>query len=885
MLDARLDVRRVVLVLLAVGLAAALAASTPSDAQAHELDHPAPGFTQSAPLSSAVNSNAAGEGENLGWELITTIPTGNPHTDIDFFTQGGESYAAVGTLAVGPNAGGQSIIQLTTTDEETGEQTVDPSFLTAHPSATCVSNPAAALGLQHDVEATPKSADVINNGSYLPTATTADAQLIIDASDAEGRCHDQGDGGLVGAPNGGLELVDVTDLENPVEIGLTSHIGESHTVNVDPKRPHIAYSVTSDAVTVSADVNDVDGDGDKEELIRENEIATDSDRFDLDGFEVVDMSSCMNVNDRATFATDAEVEAKREGCRPEVYRYRYPTLDMSLGHTNTSSVYGCHELEIYPNDRLTCGSGAALLVFDMAGAFDDMGTPDDFTDDKPRGTPLPCRPRESSTADPVFATGATVMDCVTGGTDEAPVDLTIPNWLQIGAPSLEGVNWLGSVYHQGRGGPLNVFQDIDFNHEAELTRSGNYLIATDERGGGVTPPGAACDQLDFNQQGNGGIHAYQVDELKTVRPSADTPEARQEEAHEAYARGTDGEKAIFRAPIRTQPQATVCTAHVMQQVPGQNRIFMGYYSQGTQVVDYVELPNGQLEWVEDQDAQEGSEATDEAPASRPQAETEQAGYFIPENANTWVSHIFKVDENEDGTFTYYGATGDFNIGAAGRNAIDIYKVTLPAPADVCTLAPQQEEYTDIESAREVHRRSVNCVLFYEIARGTSATTYTPGQDVTREQMASFVVNALEAAGAGDKLPAGGGADEFSDIANSNHRDNINRLADAGIIRGTGGRSFSPGQLISREQMATFMVAAARFATGEDYAGTADHFADVTAANPHRENINGGFEAGLFSGTKAPEEGKPSSGTFSPEVEVKRDQMATFLIRLFEQTIQ
>ena len=35
--------------------------------------------------------------------------------------------------------------------------------------------------------------------------------------------------------------------------------------------------------------------------------------------------------------------------------------------------------------------------------------------------------------------------------------------------------------------------------------------------------------------------------------------------------------------------------------------------------------------------------------------------------------------NSDGSFTYWGATGDFALGDAGRNAIDIYKVTLPAP--------------------------------------------------------------------------------------------------------------------------------------------------------------------------------------------------------------
>ena len=57
----------------------------------------------------------------------------------------------------------------------------------------------------------------------------------------------------------------------------------------------------------------------------------------------------------------------------------------------------------------------------------------------------------------------------------------------------------------------------------------------------------------------------------------------------------------------------------------------------------------------------------------------EAGYFIPQQADEWVSHVFKVQQNLDGTFTYWGATGDFSLGEAGRNTIDVYKVTLPAP--------------------------------------------------------------------------------------------------------------------------------------------------------------------------------------------------------------
>jgi len=582
-------------ILVAAGSAAA-ALILAGGAVAHELDHPAPSYQPAVPLGTGLNSGGPG----ATWKLIDTFPTGNPHTDLDFFTQAGETYASVGTLAAGANAGGQTIVQLT------NRGVVDPRYVSSHPSASCVSDPSAALGLQHDVEATPKPG--------------ADAQLLLDATDHRGRCHDQGAAGLVGAPRGGLEIVDVTNVLDPVEIGLTSHIGEAHTVNIDPKRPHIAYAVTSDAIGV----------GPAPDYKRNNENSGSSDRNDLDGFEVVDLSSCMS------FPALTSIEIRRALCRPQVYRYRFPSVQASLGHTTRNAIYGCHELEIYADDTVTCGSGAAGLVFDVSRAFDGNG--------KPKGTPLPCALRPSSSTAPYFS-GAMVTDCVVG---EGGRNLDVPSWLASGAPSLEGVRYVGTVYHQGRGGPNPATEDNDFDHELEQTASGRYLIASDERGGGVAPPGATCATGVDNPFGNGGLHFYKRDALRTTSPATAA------EAWQAYARTPDGRKAIYRATPRTGVEETVCTAHVFQQVPGQNRIFMGWYSQGTQVVDFVENADGTLTLKE-------------------------AGWFIPEKANTWTSHVFKWRENADGTFTYWGATGDFLLGTTGRSSIDVYEVTLPAP--------------------------------------------------------------------------------------------------------------------------------------------------------------------------------------------------------------
>jgi hypothetical protein len=608
-----------------MAIAVGVALAVPAGTGAHDLDHPAPEFQPASPPSAQFNAGGPG----ARWNLIRTLATGNPHTDLDFFTQGEETYASVGTLAAGPNAGGQTIVQLTRSGQ------VDPQFVSSAPTASCISDPSQALGLQHDAEAAPKGNAILNTDN--PFAVRSDTQVIVDSSDNPGRCHDQGVLGLVNVPQGGLEIIDVTNPANPVEIGLTSHIGEAHTVNVDPKRPHIAYAVSSDAVTVNPDGS------------RDNENPASADRFDLDGFEVVDFSSCLN------FAPGTSVAEKRAQCRPEVYRYRWPTVEMAQGHTlktGANGVHGCHELEVYPDDRLTCAGINALIVLNMRGAFHDNGTPEDFSDDKPRGTPLPCRVRPSSSVAP-FGTGAMITDCVDGtgpGTD----DLTVARWLQSGAPSLDGVEWLGSIHHQGRGagGAVNpafdATQDIDVDHEAELSHSGRLLIATDERGGGVTPPGASCAPGVDNPAGNGGVHFYNVGGLSTAGP----PTAA--EAHQAYARTPGGQKAVFRAQIRTGPQVSICTAHVFQQIPGQNRIFMGWYSQGTRVLDFVEERDGTVRFAE-------------------------AGFFIPESANTWTSHVFDFEQNRDGTYTYHGATGDFLLSGAGRNAIDVYRVTLPPP--------------------------------------------------------------------------------------------------------------------------------------------------------------------------------------------------------------
>jgi hypothetical protein len=621
-------------VLAALVAAAAISVGVYTTASAHEMDHPAPSFSPGALPSANINAG----GENAEWELVGTIPTGNPHSDIDFFNNGGDTYASVGTLAAGANGGGQTIVKLT----DDGQ--VEPEYVTGHPSASCVTTTGSVTGLQHDAEATPKGGQILNTTN--PSAAGGDAQLLVDATDANGRCHDQGVLGQQ-APRGGLELLDITNPAQPKEIGMTVHVGEAHTVNVDPKRPHIAIVSSSDSLNV-------------ENGKRANETSGTA----LDGIEIVDMSSCMN------FPPGTTTQQKRDACSPQVFRYRFPQAEMANSSVYPNRVGACHETEIYPDDTLVCASLFSTIQLDMKGAFDDRGTPADFTDDKPRGTPLPCDRRATSTVAPAFRTGAFITDCHKGKLNGVAQDLTVAEWIKIGSPSLEGVGWKGTVHHMGFENqqqqsvapPFDSTQDVFVSHEAELTKSRKFTLVTDERGGGVLPGGATCSPGADNKIGNGGISAYPASSFKPTGPGPD-PVAEQEAT---YAKTSSGQRAIFRANIRTIPQASVCTSHVMQQIPGQNRIFMAWYSQGTQVVDFTENANGTIDF-------------------------KNAGWFIPEGSNQWVSAIFKAQRNPDGSSTYWGATGDFALSGTGRNAIDVYKVTLPPAPQEDPVLPETRE--------------------------------------------------------------------------------------------------------------------------------------------------------------------------------------------------
>ena len=220
------------------------------------------------------------------------------------------------------------------------------------------------------------------------------------------------------------------------------------------------------------------------------------------------------------------------------------------------------------------------------------------------------------------------------------------------------------------------------------------------------------------------------------------------------------------------------------------------------------------------------------------------------------------------------------IGTAGA-------ITFTDPDDRCL--PDAEAppapVTDRDQITPIQVPSVDCVFAQGISVGMTDNTYGPFQMTTRGQMATFIVRALEAAGY--TLPAA--SDQgFTDIAGNTHEQNIQRLAAAGITSGKTQTTYAPGELVQRDQMASFLVQAAEYAFAER-SGTSDGvgdfmavegvpaFPDVTTSNTHYQNVNtAALVLGLADGRE--------SGQYNPDDPVLRQQMASFLVRLVDLTL-
>ena len=130
-----------------------------------------------------------------------------------------------------------------------------------------------------------------------------------------------------------------------------------------------------------------------------------------------------------------------------------------------------------------------------------------------------------------------------------------------------------------------------------------------------------------------------------------------------------------------------------------------------------------------------------------------------------------------------------------RWVMAVWMIRLLDTADPATVG--RSRFADIGGG-QWWIRYVEQLAEREITLGCDTDRYCPDKSVTRAQMASFLVRALD-------LPAGDPAG-FADTEGSVHSANIDALAAAGITVGcdTDPLRYCPNQPVTRAQMATFL---------------------------------------------------------------------------------
>jgi hypothetical protein len=187
----------------------------------------------------------------------------------------------------------------------------------------------------------------------------------------------------------------------------------------------------------------------------------------------------------------------------------------------------------------------------------------------------------------------------------------------------------------------------------------------------------------------------------------------------------------------------------------------------------------------------------------------------------------------------------------------VWRASQAAPACVQEVSVTVLPLADVRCC--THKLAIQWLYLNGITTGCAPDLFCPYGLVTRGQMATFLARALD-------LPPTD-TDYFTDDETNKHEANINRLREADITFGCAPELYCPDGLVTRAQMASFLVRAFDLPSTDT-----DYFTDDETST-HEANINRLRAAGITFGCV--DEGPTD---FCPDGLVTRRQMASFLYR-------
>ncbi len=175
--------------------------------------------------------------------------------------------------------------------------------------------------------------------------------------------------------------------------------------------------------------------------------------------------------------------------------------------------------------------------------------------------------------------------------------------------------------------------------------------------------------------------------------------------------------------------------------------------------------------------------------------------------------------------------------------------------------------TDFEDiTQDFHRESIECLSFWGLLQGVTATEFNPLAQVTRGQAASVIARLMETAGF--DLPANP-PNAFSDDDANVHAHRIDQLAAVGVVNGFDDGTFRPNDPVSRGQLASLITGAYVRVTKTGAIAAPDAFSDDNGS-VHEDAINFAAAQGWVNGI--------GDGKFNPNGIALRDQLASIVAR-------
>jgi len=223
--------------------------------------------------------------------------------------------------------------------------------------------------------------------------------------------------------------------------------------------------------------------------------------------------------------------------------------------------------------------------------------------------------------------------------------------------------------------------------------------------------------------------------------------------------------------------------------------------------------------------------------------------------DSWITIPSNTGGTGNGTVTF---SVDANLSTSPRSgAITVGGLRVPIL--------QGAQFNDVPQTHQFYTE-IGKLSARGVTIGCGGGNYCPDQVVSREQMAAFIIKAL-----GQSNPPAPAQPRFLDVPSSSlYYAFIDRMAVLGITSGCGGGNYCPGDPVSREQMAAFIIRA----LGEPNPPTPQQprFKDVPPSNSFYNFIDRMGALGITSGC--------GGGNYCPSASVTRGQMAAFLVRAF-----